>query len=267
MPSLPRVLDRAGDRHAVLEARHLGEEAADLELRVDPRAQAPVALEEQPLAQRDDRVAALRAAACRRRAAARSGPAISANARVGHEADAVPTRRRPRVRAPIASTTARQNASSANASASTPTPGLLAHLRHRAGREAAHARLLRLLPGERERHEVRAPARRRPSTASTASSQSFAPDCHSACIGEPCARGSARPWPRTSAAARGSAAGSRPRTARAPFSAMPMRHGTTRSRKKLIQPSNSTSTGRSSRRELLLVPASAPRRRAASRNQ
>ncbi len=57
------VLDRAGHRHAVGEVRDLGQEAAHLELGVDAGAQAPVALEEQRLAQRHHGVAALRARA------------------------------------------------------------------------------------------------------------------------------------------------------------------------------------------------------------
>src|SRR6185295_3676819 len=40
------VLDRAGERHAMLEVRHLGEEAADLELRMHALADAAEALEE-----------------------------------------------------------------------------------------------------------------------------------------------------------------------------------------------------------------------------
>ena len=58
------VLDHAHDRHAVREVGHLGEEAPDLELRVHTGPHTAVSLEEEPLAEGDDGVAArgLRAA-------------------------------------------------------------------------------------------------------------------------------------------------------------------------------------------------------------
>jgi len=55
-----QVLDGAGERHAVLEVRHLGKEAADLELRVHALANAAEALQEQPIAERHRGVGALR---------------------------------------------------------------------------------------------------------------------------------------------------------------------------------------------------------------
>src|SRR4029077_5576549 len=55
-----QVFDGAGERDAVLEMRHFREEAADFELGVHPRPDAPEALEEEALAERDRGVGALR---------------------------------------------------------------------------------------------------------------------------------------------------------------------------------------------------------------
>src|SRR5437667_12361937 len=53
-----RVIDRSGDRHNVLEMHDLGQETADLELGVDSWMHVPVRLEQQPLSEGDDGVAA-----------------------------------------------------------------------------------------------------------------------------------------------------------------------------------------------------------------
>ena len=58
---LREVLDAARHRNAVGELNDVGEIAADLDLRIHPRLQAPVGLDEHPVAERDNRVAALRA--------------------------------------------------------------------------------------------------------------------------------------------------------------------------------------------------------------
>ena len=127
--------------------------------------------------------------------------------------------------APIASTTARQNASSANASASTPISRLLAHPGDRRRGEHPLALLVRVFPGQRERHEIGrrlggALARRGGRSSSSARRP---PTTH----GRQAARASAfRPWPRTSAATRGSAAAPPARTARGP--APPSRCATAR---------------------------------------
>ncbi len=55
-----QVFHRAGERHAVLEVRHFGEEAPDLELRMDAGPDAAEALEEQAIAELHGGVGALR---------------------------------------------------------------------------------------------------------------------------------------------------------------------------------------------------------------
>src|SRR6185437_1721886 len=58
-PAFAQVLDRAQDRRDVRERGDLGEEAPELELRVHALAHAPVALEEEAVAEEDRRVALL----------------------------------------------------------------------------------------------------------------------------------------------------------------------------------------------------------------
>ena len=63
--------EAAQHRHAAAEAQHVGQEAADLDLEADARLQPPVGLEEQPVAEQADRVAAGRQALQRQLAAQR----------------------------------------------------------------------------------------------------------------------------------------------------------------------------------------------------
>src|SRR5436190_19311833 len=63
-----QVLDRAGERHAMLETRDLGEEAADLELRMHALPDAAEALEEQAIAKRHRGIGALRVQRAQREA-------------------------------------------------------------------------------------------------------------------------------------------------------------------------------------------------------
>jgi hypothetical protein len=55
---LVNVFEMPGDRHAVRELHHIGQEAADLQFRIDAFADTPVGLEEQPAAQKSDAIAA-----------------------------------------------------------------------------------------------------------------------------------------------------------------------------------------------------------------
>ncbi len=146
------VFERAHHRHAVRERHLLGEEAADLEFGVDAGAQLAVALEEQRLADRDDRVAAHRAGPAdgqggdlveRERAAQGGRPELQATLRGG--------------KGLVARHRAHHRAAELLVEEGIPhhpDVGLLAHLGQCRGCQRLHALLLALFPGERERHEV-----------------------------------------------------------------------------------------------------------------
>ena len=152
--SCRQVLDRAGHRHAVRELRHLGEEAADLELGVHAGAQPPVALEEQALAERAPRCWCSAPAA---RPTVSVGDVVAGDARgrrsVGVKRS-VPLRGRQA--AALADRLDHVAAEAPRRRSRRPMHAdvrLLAHARDGRARERAHV-LLVLFPGERQRQEI-----------------------------------------------------------------------------------------------------------------
>ena len=146
-----RILHRSGDRHAVGEFRHLGEEAPDLELGIHARPQPPVALQKQALAQRHRGIGRLRLQPAHRQRgeiAARDlaesiGRSKADGAALGRQA-AVLADRLDHIAA---------EALVGHGVADHADVRLLANARHRRLGQASDM-LLVLFPGERERQEV-----------------------------------------------------------------------------------------------------------------